>query len=58
MIFTSNLRELKSLEQLSKIFHFSLFEKKKDDLMVTIRVFLKSKIDLKTQRFLDQMYEN
>ena len=30
-IFTSNLRELKSLEQLSKIFHFSLFEKMKDN---------------------------
>ena len=42
------LRELKSLEQLSKIFHFSLFEKNKDDIMVTICIFFKSKIDFET----------
>ena len=40
------LRELKSLEQLSKIFHF--LKKYKDDLMVTISVFFKSKIDFET----------
>ena len=58
MIFTSNLRELKSSEQLSKIFHFSLFEKMKDDLMVMIRGFSKSKIDFETPQFLHQIYEN